>query len=52
MINEMKNGSVVELMTSHTLGEDCKCSPEVFLVSKKLNNGYAQYATTKRVVHN
>ena len=52
MINEIKNGSVVDLITNHTLGENCKCSPVVTLVSEKKNNGYAQYAYTKRIVHN
>ena len=52
MINEIKNGSLVDLMTEHKLDETCKCSPVVTLVSKKKNNGYAQYGYTKKVVHN
>jgi hypothetical protein len=52
IVNKIKNNSVVELTTKHSLDETCKCSPSVSVAYTKKNNGYAQYGITKTVVHN
>jgi hypothetical protein len=51
LVNKIENGSVVDLMSGHTLNGACKCEPTVTSVAVKAKGGYALYNYTKVVTH-
>ena len=51
LVNKIENGSVVDLMTGHSLNGTCKCEPTVTSVAVKAKSGYALYTFNKVVTH-
>lgn len=51
LVNKIENGSVVDLMTGHSLNGTCKCEPTVTSVAVKSKSGYANYTFNKVVTH-
>ena len=51
LVNKIENGSVVDLMTGHTLNGACECKPTVTSVAVKAKGGYAVYTFNKVVTH-
>ena len=51
LVNKIENGSVVDLMTGHTLSGACECKPTVTSVAVKAKGGYAVYTFNKVVTH-